>query len=59
MLGKALKYERKSREFDNMPLTVDARERAIDYATEDTKPMIPMTYVALFTDIIVILYFFS
>ena len=58
ILGKAIKYEKKRREFDYMPLTAAAKERAINYALEDTKPMIPMSYVAFFADIVLINIFF-
>ena len=51
-LGKAIKYEKKRREFDYLPLTAESRERAINYALEDTKPMLPMSFVAFFADIV-------
>jgi hypothetical protein len=58
ILGKAIKFEKKRREFDYLPLTTEARERAINYALEDTKPMIPMSYVAFFADIVLLSVFF-
>lgn len=57
-LRKAIKYEEKRREFDYLPLTTEARERAINYALEDTKPMIPMSYVAFFADFVLLCVFF-
>ena len=59
ILGKAIKYEKKRREFDYLPLTAAAKERAINYAVEDTKPMIPMSYVAFFADFVLINVFFT
>ena len=56
---KALKYERKRREFDAIPLTASAKERAMNYAVEDTRPMIPMLYVAFFADFVLINVFFT